>query len=54
MYLLKDLKATYNVDIMCIYWGNAGENEALKWLSKQEGMGERFEYNAPGTQQQSG
>ncbi len=33
---------------------NAGENVALEMACKQEGLGIKFEYTAPGTPQQNG
>ena len=33
---------------------NSGENNALEKLCKQEGLGIKFEYTAPGTPQQNG
>ncbi len=40
--------------VQSICCDNAGENVALEMSCKQEGLGIKFEYTAPGTPQQNG
>ncbi len=53
---IKELKSS-NVAVKIvkyIHCDNAGENVALEMACKQEGLGIKFEYTAPGTPQQNG
>ncbi len=54
--LIKELKSS-NVAVKIVNYiccNNAGENVALEMAYKQEGLGIKFEYTAPGTPQQNG
>ena len=52
--LIKELKAKHGISVKTIRLDNSGENNALEKLCKQEGLGIKFEYTAPGTPQQNG
>ena len=52
--LVKDLKATYGINVKHARYNNTGENEDFKRACKQEGMGIQFEYTMPHTLQQNG
>ena len=54
MSLIKYLKATYRVNVSYVNCDNAGKNEAVEWLCKQEGIGLYFKYTTPDTLQQNG
>ena len=48
MALIKDLKVTEGIDIRHVPCDNGGENEALRRLCKQEGIGVKFEIPCSG------
>ena len=50
---IENLKNKYNLQVQYLHCNNAGENDAFKNACKQEGMGDDFEYSAPGTPQQN-
>ncbi len=52
--LIKELDSKYDCKVKCILCDNAGENVFLEKACKQKGLGELFEYSAPGTPQQNG
>ncbi|MCP4746673.1 MAG: transposase family protein, partial [Desulfobacteraceae bacterium] len=54
IHLIKELKTKYSILVKIIGLDNSGENNALEKLCKQEGLGIKFKYTAPGTPQQNG
>ena len=54
LFLIKDLKTKYNLQVQWLWCDNAGESQAFEWMCNQEGLGIHFEYTAPSTPQQNG
>ena len=52
--LIKNLKNKHNLQVQYFCCDNAEENIAFERACKQEGLGNDFEYAAPGMQQQNG
>ena len=52
--LFKELKNKHGVTVKTVRLDNSGENNAFEQACKQEGLGIKFEYTAPGTPQQNG
>ena len=53
MGLIKNLRAKYGIQVQYARCDNAWENEDFDWPCKQEGMGVKFQYTAPGIPQQN-
>ena len=54
MGLIKKLKTKYNIWIQYLQFDNVGESVDFERACKQEGMGMKFKYIAPGNPQQNG
>ena len=54
LFLIKDLKTKYNLQVQQLQCDNAGENQAFKWTCNKEGLGIHFKYTAPSIPQQNG
>ena len=52
--LIKEIKKRDNKDVKYIRLDNAGENKKLERDCKNDGLGIKFEWTAPGTPQQNG
>ena len=52
--LLKNLKATYRVDVRYAHCNNADENESSRQLYNKKEMDENFEYIVPSILQHNG
>ena len=50
--ITKRVKGNIQINVSYIHYNDAGENETFERLDKQERIGVKFEYTAPGTQMQ--